>query len=70
MLERGTPSNIIKYIIMKLCAKNGTFIRPVTIISVSHLTFISLSHCFFVVVFFSRFCSLFAKGAATNTKAK
>ena len=34
----GTPSNINYHVLRKLCAKFGAFIRPVTIISLSHLT--------------------------------
>ena len=34
----GTPSNIDEYTLKKLCAENGAFVHPVTIILLSHLT--------------------------------
>ena len=34
----GTPSNIDEYTLKRLCAENGAFVRPVTIILLSHLT--------------------------------
>ena len=34
----GTPSNIDKYTLKRLCAENGAFVHLVTIILLSHLT--------------------------------
>ena len=39
----GTPSNIDEYTLKRLCAKNGAFVRLVTIILLSHLTTSSIN---------------------------